>query len=95
VTINEYCFNSLHCVAAIHLTFLDTIPLLNLHGEAEAEGILQWTFSTQNRNYQVTGREQGCRSVKERKEITTPMFYLKLSVTTQLQCKLKQLNMYP
>jgi len=45
--------------------------------------------------YQTTGREHGCRRVKERKEITTPMFYLKLSVTPQLQCKLKQLNTYP
>jgi hypothetical protein len=100
VTINECCFNSLHCVAAIHLSFLNTIPLLRqpthyLHGEREAEGILQWTFSTQNRNYRTTGREQGCRRVKERKEIRTPMFYLKLSVPPQSQFKLKQLSMYP
>jgi len=45
--------------------------------------------------YQATGREQGCRRLKERKEMTTPMSYSKLSVTPQLQCKLEQLNMYP
>jgi hypothetical protein len=47
----------------------------------EVEGILQWTFSTQNRS---TGREYGSRGEKgQRKKMTTLMFYLKPSVTLQ------------
>jgi hypothetical protein len=77
VTINECYFNSLHHVPAIHLTFLDTVPLLNLHGETEAEGILQWTYSTQNRNClpgHWEGTEMQKREGEERNDNSNVLF---------------------